>query len=131
MNDLPYREALNNAKAALAAAQANLASADINVTKLTPLVQNNVVSRAVEIGTGPLYDAAAASVAQAKAQVGNAQINIGYSLITAPVDGYIGRIHFKTGSLVGVSTAEPLTILSRNKGHQGLFLIQRNRFPAV
>ena len=44
INDRPYREQLNNAKAALTAAKANLANAEINVSKLTPLVQNNVIS---------------------------------------------------------------------------------------
>ncbi len=40
----PYQEQLNNARAGLAAARANLANAQINVSKLTPLVQNNVIS---------------------------------------------------------------------------------------
>lgn len=128
VNDLPYREALNNAKAALAAAQANLASAEINVAKLAPLVQNNVVSPVQLKSAQAVYDAAAASVAQAKAQVGNAQINIGYSLITAPVDGYIGRIHFKTGSLVGVSMADPLTILSEVKDIRAYFSFSETDF---
>ena len=44
INDRPYREQLNNAKAALAAAKANLATAQINVSKLTPLVQNGIIS---------------------------------------------------------------------------------------
>ena len=44
INDRPYREQLNNARAGLAAAKANLASAQVNVSKITPLVQNNVVS---------------------------------------------------------------------------------------
>ncbi|MDP4130603.1 MAG: efflux RND transporter periplasmic adaptor subunit [Bacteroidota bacterium] len=128
VNDLPYREALNNAKAAQAAAQANLASAEINVTKLQPLVQNNVVSPVQLKSAQAVYDAAAASVAQAKAQVANAEINIGYSLITAPVDGYIGRIHFKTGSLVGVSTAEPLTILSEVRDIRAYFSFSETDF---
>ena len=115
INDRPYREMLNNAKASLAAAKANLASAEINVNKLTPLVQNNVISPVQLKSAQALYDASAASVAQAQAQVGNAEINIGYSMIRAPIDGYIGRIHFKTGSLVGLTTADPLTILSEIK----------------
>ena len=40
----PYVEQLNTAKAGLAAANANLANAQINVSKIAPLVQNNVVS---------------------------------------------------------------------------------------
>jgi len=128
INDRPYLEALNNAKAALAAAKANLASAEINVNKLTPLVQNNVVSPVQLKSAQAVYDAAAASVAQAQAQVGNAEINIGYSLIRAPMDGFIGRIPFKTGSLVGVSTSEPLTIISEIKDVRAYFSLSETDF---
>jgi membrane fusion protein (multidrug efflux system) len=121
INDLPYREALNNAKASQAAAEANLASAQINVSKLEPLVQNNVVSPVQLQSAQAVYDAAAASVAQARAQVANAQINIGYGLIKAPADGYVGRIHFKTGSLVTMSATEPLTVLSEIKDIRAYF----------
>ena len=64
INDRPYREQLNNARASLAAAKANLANAEINVAKLTPLVQNNVISD-VQLKTAKAnYDAAAASVSR-------------------------------------------------------------------
>jgi membrane fusion protein, multidrug efflux system len=128
VNDQPYKEALNNAKAALASAKANEAAAAINVSKLTPLVEHNVIS-AVQLKTAQAaLDAAQASVAQAEAMVANASINIGYSLIRAPSDGYIGRIHFKTGSLVGLSTIEPLTILSEVKDVRAYFSLTENDF---
>ena len=136
INDRPYREQLNNAKAGLAAAKANLANAQINVSKLTPLVENNVVSD-VQLKTAQsTYNAAAANVSQAEAMVQSAEINIGYSLIKAPVDGYVGRIPFKTGSLVGLSTAEALTVVSEIKDvyayfsfSENDFLLFKNQFP--
>jgi membrane fusion protein (multidrug efflux system) len=128
INSRPYREQLNNANANLAAAKANLANAEINVSKLTPLVQNNVISD-VQLKTAKTaYDAAAANVAQAQAVVSNAQINVGYASIKAPVDGYIGRIPFKIGSLVGLSTAEPLTVISEIKEVYAYFSLSENDF---
>jgi len=128
VNDRPYREQLNNASANLAAAKANLSNAEINVSKLTPLVQANVVSE-VQLKTAKAsYDAAAASVEQAKATVSNAQINLGYTLIKAPADGYIGRIPFKTGSLVGPSTATALTVLSAVKEIYAYFAFSEKDF---
>ncbi|HEY4653266.1 MAG TPA: efflux RND transporter periplasmic adaptor subunit [Cyclobacteriaceae bacterium] len=112
INDQPYREQLNNAQANLAAAKANLANAGINVSKLTPLVENNVVSDIQLRAAQAAYEAAQASVTQAEAMVGSAQINLGYTTIKSPVDGYIGRIPVEPGSLVGTSTAAPLTVLS-------------------
>ena len=128
INDRPYREQLNNARASLAAAKANLANAQINVSKLTPLVQNNVISD-VQLKTAEAaYSAAEANVAQAQAVVHNAQINLGYALITAPANGYIGKIPLKTGSLVGTTTAEPLTVLSETKDVYAYFSLSENDF---
>ncbi len=128
INDQPYREALNNASASLAVAKANQASAEINVNKLEPLVQNQVISP-IQLKTAKAaYDAATAYVAQANAMVGNAKINIGYSLIKAPVDGYIGRIHVKIGSLAALSSADPLTNISEVKDVRAYFSVSETAF---
>jgi len=58
------------------------------------------------------YEAARATVSQNKAMVSAAEINVGYTLIKAPVSGYIGKIPYKTGALVGKSAIDPLTVLS-------------------
>ncbi|MGX5820605.1 efflux RND transporter periplasmic adaptor subunit [Chitinophaga lutea] len=112
INDRLYQESLSNNRAALQAAQANEEKAALEVEKLTPLVQNNVVSDVQLKNAQSSLQAAKASVSQAKAMVGNASINVGYTLITAPVSGYVGRIPLKAGSLVGRGEAQPLTVLS-------------------
>jgi membrane fusion protein (multidrug efflux system) len=112
INDRTYQEQLSNANAQLLAAQANEEKAQVEVSRLTPLVQNNVVSDVQLKTANAAYQAAKAGVAQAQANVGNARINVGYTVISAPVNGYIGRIPFKTGSLVGRGEAQPLTLLS-------------------
>ena len=128
INDRPFREQLNNARASLAAAKANLANAQINVSKLTPLVKNGIISD-VQLKTAEAaYDAAAANVFQAQAMVESAQIRLGYTSIKAPTDGYIGRIPFKTGSLVGTTTAEPLTVLSDIDEIYAYFSLSENDF---
>jgi len=128
INDRPYREALNNARASLNAAKANQATAEINVSKLKPLVESNIISEVQFKTAQSAYDAATANVAQAQAMVENAQINLGYANIEAPVDGYIGRITFKTGSLVGTSTVEPLTVLSDINKIYAYFSLSENDF---
>ena len=128
INDRPYLEQLNTAKAGLAAAKAKLADAEINVSKLTPLVQNNVVSDVQLKSAQAAYDAAAASVAQSQAMVQSAQINVGYTSVKAPVDGYIGRIPHRTGSLVGLTTAEALTVVSEIKEVYAYFSLSEYDF---
>jgi len=128
INDQPYLEALNNANASLAVAKANQATAEINMNKLEPLVANNVISP-IQLKTAKAaYDAATAYVSQAAAQVGNAKINIGYSLIRAPVDGFIGRIHLKIGSLVGGNNLDPMTNISEVKDVRAYFSVSETAF---
>lgn len=105
-----YNESLNNAKSTLLAAQANVSKAQVEVDRLTPLVEHNVISD-VQLKTAKAaYDAAVANAEQAKAAVANANINVGYTLVKATANGYIGRIPYKTGSLV--SKDDALTVLS-------------------
>ncbi len=105
--------------------------AQVEIDRLTPLVENNVISE-VQLKTAKAAHAAAAAMAdQAKAQVGNAQINIGYTYIKAPVSGYVGRFPYKTGSLVGKGESEPLTLLSDASEIYALFFFERTGFHCI
>jgi len=112
INDQPYRAALNNAVASQHAAESAAANAQLEVDKLTPLVQNKVVSEYQLKTAKAAYEVAKANIEQAKANVSTAQINLGYTLIKAPVNGYIGRLLKKQGSLVGPADPQSLTQLS-------------------
>jgi membrane fusion protein (multidrug efflux system) len=112
INEQPYRAALNNALASLHAAEAALGNAQIEVDKLTPLVANKVVSDYQLKTAKASYQVAKANIESAKANVSTAQINLGYTLIKAPVSGYIGRLLKKQGSLVSPQDVQALTQLS-------------------
>lgn len=112
INERPFREQLNNALASLHGAEAALINAQLEVDKLTPLVQNKVVSDYQLKLAKSSYRIAASNIEQAKAMVASAKINLGYTNVTAPVSGYIGRLPKKQGSLVSASDVEPLTTLS-------------------
>ncbi|RYZ87692.1 MAG: efflux RND transporter periplasmic adaptor subunit, partial [Proteobacteria bacterium] len=112
INEQPYREQLNNALAQLHAAEAAQTNAQLEVEKLTPLVANAVISDYQLKSAKASYKIATANVEQARAAVGSARINLGYTNITASVSGYIGRLPKKQGSLVSPSDMEALTTLS-------------------
>lgn len=112
INDQPYRAALNNAEASLHAAEGAMANAQLEIDKLTPLVENKVVSDFQLRTAKSAFQVAKSNTEQAKANVSTAQINLGYTLIKAPVNGYIGRLLKKQGSLVAPADAEALTQLS-------------------
>ncbi|RFM28823.1 efflux RND transporter periplasmic adaptor subunit [Deminuibacter soli] len=128
INDRPYSEQVNNAQANIQAAKANMEKAAIEVNRLQPLVQNNVISDVQLKAAQAAYDAAKAQVNQATAASNNAGINLGYTLVKAPVSGYIGRIPFKTGSLVGRGEAQPLTVLSDIKEVYAYFSMSESDF---
>jgi RND family efflux transporter MFP subunit len=128
INDRPYNEQLNNAQANITAAKANLEKAAIEVSRLQPLVDNHVISDVQLKAAQAAYDAAKAEVNQMQAASNNAGINLGYTLIKAPVSGYIGRIPFKTGSLVGKGETSPLTVLSDVKEVYTYFSMSESDF---
>ncbi len=107
-----YGEQMNMASANLQVANANIQKAKVEVDRLEPLVAAKVVSD-VQLRTAKAnYAAAVAAASQAKASVGSAKINVGFTTITAPVSGYIGRIPYKKGSLISRTDVNPLTLLS-------------------
>lgn len=128
INDRPYDEQVNNAQANIAAAKANLEKAAIEVNRLQPLVENKVVSDVQLKAAQAEYEAAKAAVTQAQAAGNNAGINLGYTLLKAPVSGYVGRIPFKVGALVGKGEAQPLTIVSDVKEVYAYFGMSENDF---
>ena len=107
-----YQQQVGNADATLLAAKANLDKAALEVARLTPLVENNVVSDVQLKAAQSAYAAAKANVEQARSMVGNANVNLNRTLITSPASGFIGRLPYKAGSLVGRSEALPLTTVS-------------------
>ncbi len=107
-----YGEQMNMATANLQVANANIQKAKVEVDRLEPLVAAKVVSE-VQLRTAKAnYAAAVAAASQARASVGSAKINVGFTTITAPVSGYIGRIPYKKGSLISRTDPSPLTLLS-------------------
>lgn len=128
INAQPYTEALNNAKASLHAAEAAMLNAQLEVDKLTPLVENRVVSDFQLKSAKAAYKIAQANAEQARAAVASAQINLGYANVKATVSGYIGRIPKKQGSLVSPADQTALTQLSNISEVHVYFALAENDF---
>ncbi|WP_037576075.1 efflux RND transporter periplasmic adaptor subunit [Sporocytophaga myxococcoides] len=107
-----YQEQSRNAEASLQAAKAQLERSRLEVSRLEPLVKNNVVSEVQLNIAQAAYKNAEATLAQAKALAQDADINLSYTLVKAPVSGYAGALPFKTGSLISRGQQQPLTVIS-------------------
>jgi len=107
-----FQEQINNNQAALKSALASQSNARLEMEKIRPLVEGNVVSDMQLKSAQASYEAASAQVAQARAALSSVQINAAFAIIKAPVSGYIGRIPNRIGNLVTPSDSAPLTTLS-------------------
>jgi membrane fusion protein (multidrug efflux system) len=105
----PYQAAYDQAAAQLANAQANLVTAQLKAERYADLIKINAVSRQDADDAKAAYGQAAATVAQQKAAVESAKINLGYTRVTAPISGRIGRSSYTVGALVTASQTDALT----------------------
>jgi membrane fusion protein (multidrug efflux system) len=109
----PYIATLNNAKASLAKAQANLASTSAQAARYKVLVAANAVSRQDYDNAVASEGQAAADVAAGKAAVDTAQINLGYTDVTSPITGRIGKSAVTPGAYVQASQATLLSTVQQ------------------
>ena len=107
-----YEQEVRTARANIQIAQANVNAAEMEVNKVRPLVEKNIISK-YELETAEFnLQAKQAALAQARATLSNANTNIGYTSVTSPVNGVVGSLPYKIGSLVNSNTAMPLTTVS-------------------
>lgn len=112
INAPQYEQLVRTANAAISSAEADVNAAQLQVSKTKPLVEKDIISK-YELESAQLtLQSKKAMLAQAKATLVNAKVNLGYTKITSPVDGVVGAIPFKTGSLVSGTSAQPLTTVS-------------------
>jgi len=112
INALPYLEQLKNAQAAVEVEKARLNNAKIELERLQPLVENQVISE-VQLRTAQSdYEVAQSTLEQMQSLEATSRINVGFTLLKAPVSGYIGRIPKRIGNLVSKGDSEPVTVLS-------------------
>lgn len=130
INDRPYQEQLNQTQANLLSARAALENAALEVEKKTRLVNNKVLTDFQLKTATSVRNAAQANVQLALSAVESAKINMGYTLIRATTDGYIGRLQKKQGSLVSPVDAQPLTALSNVQDLHVYFSLSENDFIA-
>ena len=90
------------------AAKAMVQAAQVEVNRLKPLVDRKIISN-VQLET------ANAKLAQAKSAYGSIAANIGYATITSPVNGVVGSLPYREGSLVSATNEMPLTTVSDSK----------------
>ena len=108
----PYQAAVSQAKAALALAQSAFDQADRDLARVKPLSTIDAVSQQELDAAIARHDASNAQVEAARAALKTAELNLGYTRVTSPIDGVIGRAQLKVGGLVTAYTTLLTTVYS-------------------
>jgi len=99
-----YQAALDEAKAQVATAQANLSKADADVARDTPLAAQRAIPQK-DLDTDISTQAAMrAQVQAAQAALDNAELNLAWTKVYSPIDGIAGASSSQIGDLVGTTT---------------------------
>ena len=107
-----YEQEVITARASIKSAEADVESAGMQITKVTPLVEKEIISKYELQSLQYTLRVKEAALAQAKAALANAQTNAGYTVLHSPANGVIGLIPYKIGALINSTTTAPLTTLS-------------------
>ncbi len=109
----PLRAQANAASAALRRAEAEAANASRDVARFQPLVARNAISQQEFDAARARADQAAADVRSAQAQLEQAQLNLGYATVTAPISGRAGRAQVTEGALASATQGTLLTTIEQ------------------
>jgi membrane fusion protein (multidrug efflux system) len=97
----PYQEKVANAQAQLAEAVASQGKAQRDVDRYTPLAKIQAIPRKDFDDAIAVNDQAKAAVMAARSVLANAELDLSYTRMSAPVAGKIGSTAVRVGSLVG------------------------------
>ena len=112
IDTVPYKAALKVAETNVEVARANAETARLTAENKRELQRRDIISEYDLQMAENSYASAKAQLAQAEAQLVNARNNDSYTRVTSPLDGVVGEIPFRVGSLVSPSSATPLTTVS-------------------
>lgn len=126
-----YEQEKRSAEAAVKIAEAAVNTAQMEVNKVRPLVEKNIISRYQLESAQFNLESQQAQLAQARANLTNASTNVGYTLITSPVNGVVGTLPYKIGSLVSSNTPQPLTTVSNITNIYAYFSINEKQMLEI
>jgi membrane fusion protein (multidrug efflux system) len=114
MDPKPFQVQLDQARAALAKAEAAMETARLDLDRIKPLTALNAMSQKdLDDATGQ-YQSAAAAVEQAKAQADTARLNLSYTTITSPIDGISSSAKQTDGTYINPQNSLLTTVAALN-----------------
>jgi membrane fusion protein (multidrug efflux system) len=122
----PFEAALQQSKGQLAQAEAQLGKTKLDVARDTPLAKESAIPQAQLENDFQANEAAQAMVASAKAQVEQAELNLGFTKVRSLINGIAGLAKGQIGDLVGPATI--LTTISQVEPIKAYFAISEQQY---
>ncbi len=110
----PYEAALDQAKAALARDEANLANARADLARYAKLIRGNFISKQQYANQQATVSADEATIEADKSAVEAAKLNVEYCSIASPIDGVVGIRQVDVGNLIQPN-AQTLVVVTKIK----------------
>jgi membrane fusion protein, multidrug efflux system len=111
IDPVPYEIALSQARAQLAQQQALIDQAKREQQRLKTLLETQSVSQREYDNAVSDEAVARAALQQAQANVREAELNLSYTTVTAPVSGVSGRFQYSEGALISANTSLLTTVV--------------------
>ena len=124
-----YQAQVEEAKASVAVAQAELARYVNDVTRDTPLAAQNAIPQKQLDNDIASRDASAAAVKAQQASLDNAQLNLAWTKVYSPINGIAGVSNSQVGDLVGTTTK--MTTVSQVNPIWAYFNVSESQFLGV
>jgi len=114
INSAPYRARVEKAKAQLKKDEAQANKARRDVERLKPLYAQHAASQLDLDNAIASLDNAEASIAMSKADLDQAQLELGYTIVTSPISGYMSERSVDVGALVGPGSNSKLAAVVKS-----------------
>ena len=113
INSAPFRADTNSAAAAVRRAEAALARARLQESRLAPLVKADAVSGQDYDDAVATRDQAAADLAMSRAELARRQVDLGFATVRSPISGRIDQAVFTEGALASMTGEQPLATVQQ------------------
>jgi membrane fusion protein, multidrug efflux system len=131
IDPLPYKNAVDEASAALADANGLMIKAKNDLDRIEPLAAIGAVSQRELVAAQASYTSSKAMVESSEAALRNAKIELGYCSVEAPITGMIGISKFKVGDYVSKGPSFIMNTVSSIENIRVRFTISEKEYLRI
>ncbi|MDN3673205.1 efflux RND transporter periplasmic adaptor subunit [Flavobacterium branchiarum] len=122
-----YLQEVNNKRAAVLAAEASLETAVIQTKRTAALAEKKIINSYELTSAKNIERVKRAELSQANADLSSAKSKLAFTQIVSPINGIVGSLPFKIGSLVSSSAPDPLTTVANTKQIYAYFSLSQQQ----